>query len=204
MTKEQLTEIILSIPPEERHVSTKELNDLYKILVTASFYPETPCDNLEQIVSDVDHVSATKLGHRKLVEHLIGTYGLEKGTAKKISTPMILSARYLNRFQTLDAFEEYLKSKCTDERSTFGFLDGFRSESGIFGMYLSKTSYVFSVTGLLDIPYINQTVREMLVYLVGIEDTNFDCYLYLCSLKRKTGLSGYDLASRIARIEIDA
>ncbi len=204
MTKDELIQMILSIPEEEITHPVESLSDLHKVLVTSSFYPETPCDNLEKIVSETDRFLVIKLGHKKLVEYLIDTYQLEKNTAKKISTPMILSARYLNRFQTLDAYKDYLKSRCVDEKSTFEFLDNFRTESGIFGMYLSKASYVFSTTGLLDIPFINQTVRGMLVWLVGIEDMNYDCYLYLNNLKRKTGLSGYDLSSRIARIEIYA
>ncbi len=204
MTKEELIKEILLIPADERSYPVNDLTDLHKVFVLSAFYQEQPCENFEKIVSETDRITVTKLGHKKLVDHLIENYGLEKSVAKKISTPMVLSARYLNKFHTLDKYREYISGICVDEKSTFEFLDNFRSESGIFGMYLSKASYVFSVSGLLDIPCINRDVRAMLVWLVGIEDTNYDCWLYLCNIKRKIGLSGYDLASRIVRIDTDA
>lgn len=155
----------------------KEFDEIF-----ASFEPGKILKNgqyLSQLNRVLDYFTPTKLSPYKKITMVVG-----------------LTARSLARFETLDDFKKeiYLKNANNDEKETFDFLNTFHNEYSLPGMFFNKACLFFSMTGILDVPYLNDKIKSVLRENLQVSEENLVCFHTVRKLADELSITNYQMS----------
>ena len=113
-----------------------------------------------------------------------------KSDIKKIVTAALLVSKYFAKFPRFGDLETLYRSQAVDDTTLIAFLENFRKDSGIFGMYFLKASQVVMQSQIIDIPALDGDIKRYLMDRLNLPDDNKTIYRELMRLKRRTGHTG--------------
>lgn len=118
---------------------------------------------------------------------------------KKLTQTVYQTAKMLSRYKNLDTFVKEVSEKCPEkeDKKTFVFLDRFRLDYALPSMFFNSTCYFFSKTGILDVPYLNQKIKNVLFSKLSLEEDNYSCFHILCLLMKISDSCGYEVSQRL-------
>lgn len=108
---------------------------------------------------------------------------------KKFTKTTYLTSLYLSKFNDLDAYKDYLKKNCFDEKSTLEFLKQFRINASLPSMYFLKTLKFFSNSSLLDIPYLDEDIKKILIDKLTLDNDNIELYKEILYISHKNNIT---------------
>lgn len=147
--------------------------------------------DLKYQLSGYNHFKIIKEGHKKLVARLLKAYpDKNKSDIKKIVTAALLVSKYFAKFPRFGDLETLYRSQAVDDTTLIAFLENFRKDSGIFGMYFLKASQVVMQSQIIDIPALDGDIKRYLMDRLNLPDDNKTIYRELMRLKRRTGHTG--------------
>ncbi len=118
---------------------------------------------------------------------------------KKLTQTVFLTAKMLSKYRTLDDFSKEIQEKCPekDDKKQFEFLNSFRLEYSLPNMFFNTTCLFFSKTGLLDIPYLNQRIKNVTHDNLVVGEDNYALYHILSLIIKISDDCGYEISQRI-------
>lgn len=135
-----------------------------------------------------------KEGHMRMVERFLALYPEQgKSTVKKLVQAIHLDAKYFASFNQFVNIQKEYKKQLVDDETLLTFLEDFRKNSGIFGMYFQKASLFVMESRLIDIPGMDKEIKGLLQEVYGLPDGNKEVYLQLLKLKRQLTFTGIEL-----------
>ena len=169
--------------PEYPRVSDlSDLCELISLISTGSEWLEklNYKENLETIRSILSDFTPRKIlheGRMYLEDELMKALGEDfKSPIKKFLRSVFLTSKYLSGFKDLESFQKKFRELCRDPRSTIETLEGFRSESGIFGMHLSKAADIFLLSKTLTIPRFTPKIKAFIQKELNLGEENGPIY----------------------------
>lgn len=118
---------------------------------------------------------------------------------KKLTQTVFLTAKMLSKYKSLEDFQKEIQEKCPekDDKKTFEFLNSFRLDYSLPNMFFNTTCLFFSKTGLLDIPYLNQSIKSVMHQHLDVDEDNYALFHILCLIIKISNDCGYEVSQRI-------
>lgn len=150
--------------------------------------------NLKENCYGFERYKILKEGHQKMVERFLALYP-EKGKSevKKLVQAIVLDAKYFAKFNQFLNIERQYQAVEKDEEQLLAFLEDFRKNSGIFGMYFMKASLFVMESHLMDVPAMDREIKAFLRNALDLPEENKAVYRELLRLKKELSFTGVEL-----------
>lgn len=126
-------------------------------------------------------------GRMRLGEDLIHALGEDlKTPIKKYLQSLVLTARFVQSFPTVERFRKEYLDRFTSLQSLIEILEGFRRESKIFGMHMSKACDIMLLSRTLPTPRFPPEVKTFLRAELNLGEANAPIYLHLLKIQEKS------------------
>lgn len=143
----------------------------------------------------------TAAGRMRLGEDFMFTLGEDlKTPIKKYLQSLLLTARFVQRFPDVERFRKNYRARATSERAIIEMLEGFRQESNIFGMHLSKAADIMLLSHTLSIPRYAPEVKAFLQTQLNLAEENAPIYFRLMRICERTGLDPLHFSDAIYKL----
>lgn len=118
---------------------------------------------------------------------------------KKLTQTVFQTVKMLSKYRSVDEFINEVTKECPekDDKKTFEFLNSFRLKYALPSMFFNTTCYFFSKTGILDIPYLNQGIKNTLFKELVVDEDNYACFHLLSLIIKISNDCGYEVSQRI-------
>lgn len=207
MERQELLDLIQENWKMVKSESYHSFEELFPILLDCTLgesidwksYP-----NLKENCYGFERYKILKEGHKKMVERFLSLYpDKPKSEVKKVVQAILLDAKYFAKFNQFLNIQRQYKAIEKDEEQLLTFLEDFRKNSGIFGMYFLKTSLFVMESHLMDIPAMDKDIKSLLVEKLGLSDENKVLYHELLTMKKELSYKGIELYQALKKIAHD-
>ena len=207
MEKDELIRILSEDKEDAELTPCRSFSDLFEIFFSKALPDTIHVDSFKDLryqLSGYNHFKLIKEGHKRLVGRLLQAYpDGNKSDIKKVATAALLVSKYFSRFSSFNELEESYRSQLVDDNTLISFIDDFRKNSGIFGMYFLKTSQVLMQSEIIDVPALDGSVKGFLMTALSLPDDNKVIYKEELRLKRRTNHTGLGLYDRLRKLADD-
>jgi hypothetical protein len=189
-------------------VPVKDLKELYHQLVLSQLTAENleeldftgKAEDFKAVLFADDYKAVIKgKGYADYLKLVLDKFKPAKtGPYKKFAQIAYRSAKYLMGYPSLDSYKKHVTSglRSGDDHG-LSYLDSFRHESSLSGMFLVRTCRFFQQSGLGDVPVPDSAAKAYLMPRLTLPDDNGKIYLALYQLAKAGHCSCAELDQRI-------
>lgn len=172
-------------------LTAENLTELDFVAKAADFKAVLFADDYKSVIKGKGYADYLKLVLDKFKPTKTGPY-------KKFAQIAYRSAKYLMGYPSLDSYKKHVSAGLhSGDDHGLSYLNSFRHESSLSGMFFVRTCRFFQQSGLADVPVPESAAKAYLMPRLSLPDDNGKIYLALYQLAKAGHLSCAELNQRI-------